>query len=292
MPEARAESNHPGGTANSGVAVCCPYRCRRQRDGGVNAEDNDGRAWREDPGRAVHGHCILDGGAGQVPTHAGRKELAERDPSDDDDGHRSGRPCGVPDDAAETDTDDGDEADGHAPKKIAPSTPGWPRVTWRCLAAKIRWPISKATKLETSATGNANAATMAALPVSTSRLAGMAVKVERIMPEAYSAVTDRTASDPSSTAAIMTPNNEQLVASKVWCWAAVMVAHWLAWESTRTAPAPMEKTKAKMAVRHVEGRVRSFVHSALRTLLISVGCSHRQCRSGRVGRDAHISSLS
>ena len=36
----------------------------------------------------------------------------------------------------------------------------------------------------------------AALPASTSRLAGMAVKVERIMPEAYSAVTDRTRERP------------------------------------------------------------------------------------------------
>jgi hypothetical protein len=47
-----------------------------------------------------------------------------------------------------------------------------------------------------------------------------------------------------------------------------MVAHWLAWEMTRIAPVPMEKTKAKMAVRSVEGRVRSFVHSPLRILLM------------------------
>ena len=93
------------------------------------------------------------------------------------------------------------------------------------MAAKIRWPISKATKLETNTTGKANAATMAALPASTSRLVGMAVKVERIMPEAYSAVTDRRASDPSSTAAIMMPNSEQLVASNVACCAGVMVCH-------------------------------------------------------------------
>ncbi len=39
----------------------------------------------EDPGRAVHGHGRLEGGAGQVPTKAGRKKLAERDASDDDD---------------------------------------------------------------------------------------------------------------------------------------------------------------------------------------------------------------
>jgi hypothetical protein len=37
---------------------------------------------------------------------------------------------------------------------------------------------------------------------------------------------------------------------------------------TRIAPVPMEKTKAKMAVRSVEGRVRSFVHSPLRILLM------------------------
>ncbi len=111
---------------------------------------------------------------------------------------------------------------------------------------------------------------MAALPASTSRLAGMAVKVERIMPEAYSAVTDRTASAPSSTAAIMMPNSEQLVGSNVWRCPGVMLAHWLAWEITRTAPRPMEKTKAKTAVRQVEGRVRSFVHSPLRILLTLV----------------------
>ena len=49
-----------------------------------------------------------------------------------------------------------------APKTIAPSTPGWPRVTWRCLLVKIRWPISKATRLERSAAGKTNAATIAA----------------------------------------------------------------------------------------------------------------------------------
>ena len=103
----------------------------------------------------------------------------------------------------------------------------------------------------------------------------MEANVERIMPVAYSALTDRTASAPSSTAAIMTPNNEQLVASKVRCWAAVMMAHWSAWEITRTAPAAMEKTKAKAAVRHVEGRVRSFVHSALRILLMVMACTGR-----------------
>ena len=36
------------------------------------------------------------------------------------------------------------------------------------------------------------------------------------------------------------------------------------------APVPMEKTKAKTAVRHVEGRVRTFVHSPLRILLMLV----------------------
>ena len=124
--------------------------------------------------------------------------------------------------------------------------------------------------LETSATGKTKAATTAALPASTSRRAGMAVKVERIMPEAYSAVTDRAPSAPSSTAAIMMPKSEQLVASNVARWPGVMVAHWLTWEMTRIAPVPMEKTKAKMAVRSVEGRVRSFVHSPLRILLIAV----------------------
>jgi hypothetical protein len=56
--------------------------------------------------------------------------------------------------------------------------------------------------LHTSATGNTNAAAVAALAASTSRLPGIAVKVQRIMPVEYSAVTDRTASAPSSTAAM------------------------------------------------------------------------------------------
>src|ERR1700683_1636048 len=107
---------------------------------------------------------------------------------------------------------------------------------------------------ETSATGKTKAATTAALPARTSRLAGMAVKVERIMPEAYSAVTDRAPSAPSSTAAIMMPNSEQLVASKVGRCPAVMVAHWLDSEATKITPAPTETTNAMMAVRHVEGR--------------------------------------
>ena len=47
------------------------------------------------------------------------------------------------------------------------------------------------------------------------------------MPVAYSAVTVRTASAPSRVAAMMTPNSDALVASKLWrCWA-VMLAGWL-----------------------------------------------------------------
>ncbi len=53
-----------------------------------------------------------------------------------------------------------------------------------------------------------------------------------------------------------------------------MVAHWLAWEMQRTAPKPIDMATAMTAVRHVEGSVRSLVHSALRVLLI--GGSHRR----------------
>ena len=76
----------------------------------------------------------------------------------------------------------------------------------------------------------------------------------------------------------MMPNSEQLVASKLPRCSGVMVAHPLACDITRTAPAPMEKTKAKAAVRHVEGRVRSFVHSPLR-----ISGRSWWCRTGSAG---------
>ena len=56
-------------------------------------------------------------------------------------------------------------------------------------------------RLPSSVTGNANAAVVAALAASTSGLAGMAVKVDRIIPGEYSAVTVRTAIVPRTTAA-------------------------------------------------------------------------------------------
>src|SRR5450756_5845 len=95
----------------------------------------------------------------------------------------------------------------------------------------------------------------------------MAVKVDRIIPVEYSAVTVRTASAPSSTAPTRKkPPSEQAVGSNVRrCWA-VMAAHWLACEMQRTAPKAMEMVMAMKAVRHVEGRVRSLVHSALTVL--------------------------
>ena len=134
-----------------------------------------------------------------------------------------------------------------------------------CLPAKIRWPSSKPTTLPSSVTGNANAATVAALAASTSRLAGIAVKVERIIPVEYSAVTVRTASAPRITAAIMTPLSEALVGSNTWrCWA-VMVCHWLISERATATLKAMTMARVRAAVRQVEGRVRSFVHSALRT---------------------------
>ena len=52
----------------------------------------------------------LERGPGHVLTKAGRKQLAERDASHDDQHQCCGRCCGVSDEAAETDPDDGDEA--------------------------------------------------------------------------------------------------------------------------------------------------------------------------------------
>ena len=43
-------------------------------------------------------------------------------------------------------------------------------ATWACWPAKIRWPSSKTTTLQSRATGNANAATVAALAASTRKL--------------------------------------------------------------------------------------------------------------------------
>ena len=131
----------------------------------------------------MHGHGRLEGGAGQVPTEAGRKKLAERDSSDDDDRHRSGCPCGVSNNAAETDSDDGDEADCHSAKDDRHHHARMAESHLEVLAGEDPLADFKGDEMDTSTTGKANAATMAALPTSTSRLDGMAVKVERIMPE-------------------------------------------------------------------------------------------------------------
>ena len=111
---------------------------------------------------------------------------------------------------------------------------------------------------------------VAALAASTSRLVGMALKVDRIIPVEYSAVTVRTASVPRTTAAIMTPLSEALVGSNTWCCWAVMVCHWLISETATATPKPIPTARVRAAVRQVEGRVRSFVHSALRVRLIEV----------------------
>src|SRR5450755_885735 len=89
------------------------------------------------------------------------------------------------------------------------------------------------------------------------------------MPVAYSAVTVRTASAPSRVAAMMTPNSEALVASKLWyCWAVML---WrLSCARSTAAVKPIARSAANAAVRQVEGRVRSFVHSPLRCRLIVV----------------------
>ena len=137
------------------------------------------------------------------------------------------------------------------------------------MPAKIRWPTSKLTTAVSSATGNTNAAVTPALAASTRRLVGVAVKVDRIIPVTYSAVTARTPSAASSTAPTKTtPKSEQAVGSNIWRCPAVIFAHCWTWERQRIAPRPTEMMMAMTAVRQVEGRVRSLVHSALAILRI------------------------
>ena len=104
---------------------------------------------------------------------------------------------------------------------------------------------------------------MAALAASTSRRAGIAVKVVRIIPVVYSAATDLTPRAPRMTTATHSPVSEVLVGSNAWrCWA-LMVAQELAWTAVAMAEKPMAATTVMATVRHVEGRVRTLVHSAL-----------------------------
>jgi hypothetical protein len=98
---------------------------------------------------------------------------------------------------------------------------------------------------------------------------GVAAKVDRIIPVAYSAVIARTPSAARITAPTKTtPKREQAVGSNVWRCPAVIFDHCWTWETQRIAPSPTEMTKAMTAVLQVEGRVRSFVHSALALLRI------------------------
>ena len=87
-----------------------PHGGRAQGNGGVYGQDHEGGTRPQQPGCAVDRHGRLGGDAGQVLTPAGRKELADGEPPDDDQGQDGGRSRGVPDEAADTDTDDGDEA--------------------------------------------------------------------------------------------------------------------------------------------------------------------------------------
>ena len=99
----------------------------------------------EQPGRAVDRDGRLGGDAGHVLPPADRQELADGEAADDD----------------------GGQAHCQGPKTMACTTPGWPMATWACWPAKIRWPSSKPTTLQSRVTGNANAATVAALAAST-----------------------------------------------------------------------------------------------------------------------------
>jgi len=49
-----------------------------------------------------------------------------------------------------------------------------------------------------------------------------------------------------------------------------MVCHWLIWERATATLKPMPRARVRAAVRQVEGRVRSFVHSALRMRALRV----------------------
>ena len=121
---------------------------------------------------------------------------------------------------------------------------------------------------------------MAALAASTSRRAGMAVKVARTIPVVYSAATERTPRAPRMTTATHIPVSEVLVGSNAWrCWA-LMVAHELAWTAVARAEKPMAATTVMATVRHVEGRVRSLVHSALTARRVAVA---RTERTGELG---------
>jgi hypothetical protein len=71
----------------------------------------------------------------------------------------------------------------------------------------------------------------------------MALKVDRIIPVEYSAVTVRTASAPRTTAAIMTPLMEALVGSNTWRCCAVMVCHWLTSEKATATPKPTPRAR-------------------------------------------------
>ena len=143
----------------------------------------------------MHRHGGLECGSGQVLTEAGGKELAECDPSDDDHYQRGGRSCGVSDDAAEADTDDGNEAHRHGTEDDGLQYAGVPEGHLEMLAGEDPLTELEADEIASSATGKTNAALTAALAASTRRRVGMAVKVDRIIPVAYSAVTVRTASD-------------------------------------------------------------------------------------------------
>jgi hypothetical protein len=59
---------------------------------------------------------------------------------------------------------------------------------------------------------------------------------------------------------------DELVGSNVACWYGLMCFNEAAWGNTRAVPSPRETAKAALTLRQVEGRVRSFVHSALKAL--------------------------
>ena len=180
-------------------------------------------------------------------------ELAERDSSDNDDGQRGGRPCGVSNDAAESYTDDGDEADSHRTENDCPQHARMAEGYLEVLAGKDPLADLEGDKGDEHRR-EGECREIAALLARTSRLAGMAVKVERIMPEAYSALTVRTASAPRRTAAIRTPTANSW-SGRMCPLRAVMAPHCWTWEIQRMAPTPMEMVTAMTTVRQVEARV-------------------------------------
>src|ERR1700691_4261351 len=93
----------------SGLSVmpCHSDRCCQHGDGGIESEDGHGSSWPQETRRMVDRDRGFEGGPRHVLTETDREELSECYPSHEHE-HQSGRRrCGVSDDSAETDSDNG-----------------------------------------------------------------------------------------------------------------------------------------------------------------------------------------